>query len=128
MVKNTVLILIACFTLAFCSEKKETSVNKSSNVSLVTDDSLQRIYPFQAISWDSLPRIEHAGVSGTVSWYEVQLNGLRLRSAEFSPGFSAEFCDVGHIVYCIDGESTIKIDERVYRLIKGMAFVVSGPI
>lgn len=128
MEKNVWLILMACFSLACCNAKKNSD-HGSSDLPVATIDSLQRIYPFQAIRWDSLPVVEHEGVSGKVSWHEVQLNGLRLRSAEFSPGFSGEFCDVGHIVYCIDGEFTIKIDEqRIYRFTNGMAFVVSDNV
>jgi hypothetical protein len=61
--------------------------------------------PFQAIDWTSIPRTEFKGAKGVAFWQTLQLQGLRIRIVEYSPGYLADhWCQKGHIVQCLEGE------------------------
>jgi len=83
--------------------------------------------PYQAIDWDSIPRVEYKGESGTSFWRTLQLPGLRIRIVEYSPGYLADhWCQKGHIVHCLEGEFVNEQqngEQAVMR--RGMTYVVS---
>ena len=83
--------------------------------------------PFQTINWDSVSKTVHAGDSGTALWQTLQMEGLRLRIVEYSPGYFANhWCQKGHIVHCLDGEFTSEMETgEKYILEKGMTYIVS---
>src|SRR5450759_5870613 len=83
--------------------------------------------PFQTIDWDSIPKTEHKGESGTAYWQTLQLPGLRIRKVEYSKGYMADhWCQKGHIVYCLEGEFVSELqDGREFRLIAGSTYVVT---
>jgi hypothetical protein len=86
--------------------------------------------PFQTIDWESVPREEYPGESGTSCWRTVQLSGLRIRIVEYSPGYIADhWCRKGHIVHCLDGEFTSEMEDGgAITLKKGMTYVVSDEL
>ncbi len=98
---------------------------------------------YQNIDWDSIPKTEHKGETGTSFWQTVEFNGLRIRLVEYSEGYAADhWCQKGHIVHCLEGslvtqmendkesinESNNKndtINEKGNTLSKGNTYVVS---
>jgi quercetin dioxygenase-like cupin family protein len=86
--------------------------------------------PFQTINWDSIPKISHAGTTGTAWWQTIQFKGLRLRTVEYSEGYLADhWCQKGHIVYCLEGEVTTEMENgESYTLSKGMCYIVSDDL
>ncbi len=83
--------------------------------------------PFQTIDWEKIVPTEHKGEKGIASWKTLQLEGLRIRIVEYSPGYMADhWCQKGHIVYCLEGEFTSEMENgEAFTLIKGMSYVVS---
>jgi quercetin dioxygenase-like cupin family protein len=84
-------------------------------------------FPFQTIDWKSIPRTEHKGETGTSFWQTLQLDNLRIRIVEYSPGYLADhWCQKGHIVHCLEGEFDSELDTgEVFTLKQGMTYVVS---
>ena len=84
-------------------------------------------FPYQAIDWAAIPRIEHEGETGTSHWRTLQLPGLRIRLVEYSRGYLADhWCRKGHLVHCLDGEFVNEQEDgRRTALSKGMTYVVS---
>jgi hypothetical protein len=84
-------------------------------------------FPYQAIDWSEVPRVEHKGETGTSYWRTLQLPGLRIRIVEYSPGYLADhWCQKGHIVHCLEGEFVNEQqDGRQTVMSLGMTYVVS---
>ena len=84
-------------------------------------------FPFQAIDWAAVPRIEHKGETGTSFWRTVQLPGLRIRIVEYSAGYLADhWCQRGHVVHCLEGEFTNEQETGERTVMRrGMTYVVS---
>jgi hypothetical protein len=83
--------------------------------------------PYQVINWDTIPKQEFKGESGTATWQTLQFEGLRFRLVEYSPGYLADhWCEKGHLVHCLEGEfvTELKSGEKT-TLTKGMSFIVS---
>ena len=86
--------------------------------------------PFQTIDWDSIPKTEHKGDTGNAYWQTLQLDGLRIRTVEYSKGYIADhWCTKGHIVHCLEGDfiSELKDGEK-FTLTKGMTYVVTDEV
>lgn len=83
--------------------------------------------PFMLTDWDSIPKIEFNGEKGVSYWRTLVIGGIRMRIVDYSEDFVADhWCEKGHILYCIEGEITIKLkDERIFNVRKGMSFIVS---
>jgi hypothetical protein len=45
---------------------------------------------FTSIDWDNVPKIEHAGTTGTSSWQTLQFGGIRMRRIEYSKKYLAD--------------------------------------
>jgi hypothetical protein len=84
-------------------------------------------YPYQAIDWSEVPRVEHKGETGTSYWRTLQLPGLRIRIVEYSKGYLADhWCQKGHVVHCLEGEFiNEQEDGRQTAMRQGMTYVVS---
>jgi hypothetical protein len=82
---------------------------------------------FRVIDWSFIPKEEHKGENGSSFWQTLQLDGLRIRMVEYSPGYLADhWCSKGHIVHCIEGKVYSQLqDEEIHILEKGMSYVVS---
>ena len=83
-------------------------------------------FPFQTLNWSSIPKEEHKGETGFATWQTQQVNEIRVRMVEYSPGYKADhWCSKGHIVLCLDGEMDSELtDGRVLKLSKGMSYFV----
>jgi len=83
--------------------------------------------PFQVIDWKSVPKTEYTGAKGAASWQTLQLQGLRIRIVEYSPGYLADhWCQKGHIVHCLEGEFVSELEDgKRFPIKKGMTYVVS---
>jgi hypothetical protein len=85
---------------------------------------------FQLIDWESIPKTEHKGETGTSFWQTLQFNGLRIRIVEYSKGYLADhWCQKGHIVHCLKGEFGSELhDSKRFTLTKGMTYIVSDEL
>lgn len=83
--------------------------------------------PFQTIDWNTIPKTEHKGETGTSFWRTLQFNGLRVRIVEYSAGYLADhWCKKGHIVHCLEGEVLNEQESGEKFLLKeGMTYIVS---
>jgi quercetin dioxygenase-like cupin family protein len=87
-------------------------------------------FEFQTINWEHIKATEHAGETGVALWKTLQLQGLRIRLVEYSPGYLADhWCEKGHIVHCLEGEfeSGLRSGEK-HLLTKGMTYIVSDDL
>jgi quercetin dioxygenase-like cupin family protein len=84
-------------------------------------------FPFQVINWESIPKEEHKGETGTSYWQIYQLPGLRVRLVEYSPGYFADhWCEKGHIVQCLEGSFESELSNgETFILKKDMCYIVS---
>lgn len=86
--------------------------------------------PFQTIDWNTVPKTEHPGETGTAYWQTLQFDGLRVRIVEYTKGYLADhWCKKGHIVHCLEGEFVSELENgEVFRLSKGMSYIVSDEL
>lgn len=83
-------------------------------------------FPFKTLDWSSVPKEEHKGETGTSYWQVQQVNDIRVRLVEYSPGYKADhWCSKGHIIFCIEGEMDTELkDGRILTLRKDMCYFV----
>lgn len=83
-------------------------------------------FPFQTLDWSSIPKEEHKGETGMAWWQVQQVNNIRVRMVEYSPGYKADhWCSKGHIILCLEGEMDSELDDgRSMKLTKGMCYFV----
>lgn len=84
-------------------------------------------FPYRAVDWTGVERVEHKGDPGMSYWRTLQLPGLRIRVVEYSPGYVADhWCQKGHIVHCLEGEFVNEQEDGARTVMaKGMTYVVS---
>ena len=77
------------------------------------------------LDWEKIPDVKYDGKSGFSLWKTIQQNGIRIRLVEHSENFIADhWCEKGHIIYCIEGEITIKLkDGTSLTLEKGKSVI-----
>ena len=82
--------------------------------------------PFQAIDWNSLPPSIHAGEEGVATWRTLQLDTVRVRLVDYSPGYRADhWCDRGHVIYVVSGYIDSEVEGGETRRIgAGQSYVV----
>jgi mannose-6-phosphate isomerase class I len=85
---------------------------------------------FQTIKWNTIPKTEHPGETGTSFWQTLDFPGLRLRMVEYSAGYFANhWCQKGHIVHCIEGSFTSELDTgEKFKLAAGESYIVSDDL
>jgi hypothetical protein len=86
--------------------------------------------PFQTFDWNTIPKQEYQGETGTAYWQTIQLPGLRLRIVEYSADYLADhWCEKGHVIYCLEGsfETVLKSGEKI-TLSSGMSYIVSDQL
>ena len=83
--------------------------------------------PLILTDWDTIPKIMFKGEKGVSYWRTIILGGIRMRIVDYSKDFIADhWCEKGHIVYCTEGEITIKLkDGKLNPLKIGMSFILS---
>jgi quercetin dioxygenase-like cupin family protein len=85
---------------------------------------------FQTIDWEQIPKTTHPGTSGIAYWQTTQLDGLRVRIVDYSPGYLADhWCQKGHIVHCLEGSFTSEMENgESFVLNAGMTYIVSDDL
>lgn len=83
-------------------------------------------FPFQVLDWAQVEKVEHKGATGSATWQVFQMNQVRVRQVEYSPGYFADhWCSKGHIIYCVEGEmETELMDGTRHTLAAGMSYHV----
>jgi quercetin dioxygenase-like cupin family protein len=83
-------------------------------------------FPFQTVDWTAIEAEMHTGTTGTASWKIFTMGDTRIRMVEYSAGYQADhWCNKGHIIYCIEGEMTSKLEDgREFILSAGMSYHV----
>ena len=83
--------------------------------------------PFTLTDWASVEATEHPGETGVALWRTVQLDAVRVRIVEYSPGYLADhWCSKGHVVLCLEGELRTELaDGRTVVLTPGMSYQVA---
>jgi quercetin dioxygenase-like cupin family protein len=83
-------------------------------------------FPFQTISWSSVPADEKKGETGVAYRKTKMLNNIRVRLVEYSPGYKADhWCKKGHVLHCMEGEMETELEDgRVLKLTAGMTYFV----
>ena len=83
-------------------------------------------FPFQTLNWSSIPKEEHKGETGISYWQVQNVNDIRVRMVEYSPGYKADhWCSKGHIIFCTEGEMDTELDDgRIMKLTTGMCYFV----
>ncbi len=80
-----------------------------------------------SIDWNLLQTNNLDGSSGNTSWKEFNIENTRIRIAEYSANYkTAEWCEKGHIIHCLEGEITLhfKNGNKVH-LMKGNSVVIA---
>jgi hypothetical protein len=83
--------------------------------------------PFGTTDWATIPRTEHAGITGTAYWRTRDFAGIRVRMVEYTSGYLADhWCSKGHILLCLTGELKTELEDgRVFVLTSGMSYQVA---
>jgi quercetin dioxygenase-like cupin family protein len=83
-------------------------------------------FPFQTIDWSIVPREERKGQTGFAYWRVQNVNDIRVRLVEYSPGYKADhWCSKGHVLFCLEGEMSTELEDgRVFKLSEGMCYFV----
>lgn len=83
-------------------------------------------FPFQAISWTSVPLEEYKGETGTYYTQQLMMSDIRVRMIEYSTDFKADhWCTKGHVLLCLEGELDILLkDGRKMKLLKDMSLFI----
>jgi hypothetical protein len=83
--------------------------------------------PFGTTDWATIPRTEHAGITGTAYWRTRDFAGIRVRMVEYTAGYLANhWCSKGHILLCLTGELETELEDgRIFVLTPGMSYQVA---
>lgn len=81
---------------------------------------------FRVINWNTVDPSEHPGITGNALWRTIQIDGLRVRMVEYTPGYFADhWCTKGHIVHCLSGEMECELQTgETFTLQAGMSYIV----
>ena len=79
--------------------------------------------PYSVIDWDNVQITKHSGETGFVWSRMFEMGNIRIRLAEYSPGFRSDhWCCRGHLIHLLDGALNFELkDGSVINLIKGMS-------
>lgn len=88
---------------------------------------MKKNIPLMLIDWNSVPKEIFNGEKGVSHWRTISLEGIRMRIVEHSEDYTADhWCEKGHIIYCIEGEITIRLkDGTSLNLEKGKSVILS---
>jgi hypothetical protein len=80
--------------------------------------------PFTVTRWDTIPKEEYPGETGTSYWQVFQAGDLRVRMVEYSAGFKSDhFCPRGHVLLVLEGEFFIRLKNgEEHRMTAGTSF------
>lgn len=83
---------------------------------------------FSVRDWAGIQAGEHKGVTGTGLWHDLEVGGLHVHLAEYSPGYQADdWCTAGHIMYIVKGQLITELkDGREFTMNAGQGYTVSN--
>lgn len=83
--------------------------------------------PFSTLDWNTVPRTQHPGTTGTATWRTFAMGNIRVRMVEYSAGYEADhWCSKGHVLLVLEGELTTELaDGRRFELAAGMTYQVA---
>jgi len=83
--------------------------------------------PFEAVDWQAIESVEHAGEAGVAVWRTRRFADIRVRMVEYSAGYRADhWCEKGHLLLCVRGELHTELsDGRVVVLRASMGYYVA---
>jgi hypothetical protein len=83
--------------------------------------------PFTVTDWAAIAPTSHPGDSGQALWRTLNMDDVRVRLVEYSPGYAADhWCDRGHILFVLEGQLETELkDGRTFTLTAGMSYQVS---
>ena len=84
-------------------------------------------FAFGTTDWTTVPRTEHAGITGQAFWRTQQFGAIRVRMVEYSPGYVADhWCSKGHILLCLEGELQTELEDGSQHVLRpGMSYQVA---
>jgi quercetin dioxygenase-like cupin family protein len=81
----------------------------------------------QLIEWDKVASAKHDGEKGYNTYKEFRTDEFRIGVGEYSPNYrSAELCEKGHTIYCVEGEMTIQLKTGDKFILKAGNSLVLG--
>ena len=80
--------------------------------------------PFTLTDWEEVPEERCDGETGYALWRILQIEDVRVRKVEYSPGYIADhWCDRGDVLFVYEGVLDTELkDGRVYTLKPGMSY------
>ncbi|MGZ5135524.1 MAG: DHCW motif cupin fold protein [Flavitalea sp.] len=83
-------------------------------------------FPFQTIDWNNIEVETHNGDNGIATWQVKKVGDIRIRLINYSPDYSSDhWCKKGHVMYCVKGEMTTRLEDgRRFLLKTGMIYIV----
>ena len=83
--------------------------------------------PFSTTISSEIAPTSRPGETGTATWRAQQLDDVRVRMVEYSPGYRADhWCEKGHILLCLAGELETELkDGRRVTLTPGTSYQVA---
>ena len=84
--------------------------------------------PFSTTDWNSIPRVEYPGETGSAWWRTVEAGNVRVRMVEYSANYKADhWCSRGHVLFVLEGELVTELkDGRRFTLSAGSSYTVAG--
>jgi hypothetical protein len=66
--------------------------------------------PMTVTDWDQAEVSRHEGDTGFALWRTRNFGDIRVRTVEYSPGYSADhWCSKGHVILCLSGSMKIEL-------------------
>jgi hypothetical protein len=86
--------------------------------------------PFEVADWTKVPAVEYKGDVGKAIWHTKQMNDIRIRMVEYTPGYIADhWCKKGHILLVLEGTLLTELaDGRKFTLTAGMSYQVADEV
>lgn len=88
---------------------------------------LSKLIPFHSIEWNHIHEESSSGLKGTRTTKTIDFGNIRLKLIEYSSKYQSDnWCEYGHIVYCLEGEIEIQPKKgKNIAVRKGMSYFVS---
>ncbi len=86
--------------------------------------------PFEVTDWTGVGTTASNGRTGKAISREIDRGDIRLRLVEYSPGYESDhWCAKGHVVWVLEGDLRIELEDgKNFNLKGGMSFVVGDNV
>ncbi len=87
-------------------------------------------FPFSATDFDQVPVEIHNGTTGVAEWKIILRDNVRIRLVTFSAEYlSDHWCNKGHIIFCVDGQMVMELENgNRHPIKKGQMHTVGDKI